>query len=147
MEVSPLGGDVAGAIGRGFIATAWQTKEGLHASNIYFRKAVFNPVVHSRDQEAAYPSSSALLQNYLNPFNPRTTIKYDLRSAGWITLEVFNMLGQHVMTLVDGQQLPGTHEAIFDGMGLASGVYLYRVSSRSEDGKVYTEAKKLVLIK
>jgi hypothetical protein len=88
------------------------------------------------------PSGFALLQNYPNPFNPSTTIRYGLPSRSHVTLAVFNTLGQQVATLLDGEVEAGFHEAVFDASGLASGVYLYRLTAGS-----YVETRKLVLVR
>jgi tetratricopeptide (TPR) repeat protein len=81
--------------------------------------------------EAGATSSEAhsfnLQQNYPNPFNATTTIRFDLNQAGTVRLQVFNSLGQIVSTLVDGPLSVGHHAVPFDGRGLSSGMYLYRL--------------------
>jgi hypothetical protein len=73
------------------------------------------------------PAEFQLLQNYPNPFNPLTTIPFWLSRRMHVTLTVFNTLGQQVALLVQGAQEAGEHEVRFDGTGLPSGVYLYRL--------------------
>ena len=80
------------------------------------------------------PTEFALGQNAPNPFNPATRISFDLPQASVVHLNVFNILGQKVRTLVDDFLPAGTHEVIFDGKGeqnqvLASGVYFYRIEA------------------
>ncbi len=70
-----------------------------------------------------------LEQNYPNPFNPTTLIEYQIPADGMVTLEVYNMLGQRVATLVNEVQRAGAHVAAFDGSRLSSGVYLYRLQA------------------
>ena len=89
-------------------------------------------VKHS--QTAAYivsnsvqPSSCALGQNYPNPFNPTTVIRYEIPSSVVVSLKVYDVLGREVATLADGRQNSGTHSAVFNASGLASGVYFYRL--------------------
>ena len=88
------------------------------------------------------PSKFDLDQNYPNPFNPATVISYSIPQMGHVYIEVYDILGNRVATLVDGVQSPGPHEVVFRGSGLASGVYFYRLES---DG--FTQTKKLMLLK
>ena len=98
------------------------------------------------------PQGFALGQNYPNPFNPSTVIPYQLAASGYVRLEVFNLLGQRVSTLVDGEQAAGAHTAVWtatDGSGRAvsAGVYLYRLtvaSAGSADGAMATGRMVLV---
>ena len=81
----------------------------------------------------ALPSEVGLGQNYPNPFNPSTIIPYQLSAPASVRLEVFNILGQRVATLVDGPQEAGSYRARWDGMdasgdAAASGVYIYRLT-------------------
>ena len=82
---------------------------------------------------AVQPTQFSLGENYPNPFNPATVIPYHLQQPMSVRLEVFNVLGQHIATLVDGQQSSGSHMARWDGTdaagaAVAAGVYLYRLS-------------------
>jgi photosystem II stability/assembly factor-like uncharacterized protein len=114
-------------------------------------------------QDPSSPSSFVLWQNYPNPFNPTTTIGYSLPNRSAVTLTVFNSLGQQVATLVDGEIEAGAHTVRFDGTGLSSGVYFYRLSVKTErDGQSgdpstgsgrraesssFTQTRKLTLVK
>jgi len=88
------------------------------------------------------PQPSVLLTNYPNPFNPSTTIRYSIPSREFVTIRVYNTLGQVVSTIVDSPQEAGEHEIIFDAAGLASGVYYYRLEAGA-----YRETRKLTLVK
>ncbi|RMH62796.1 MAG: T9SS C-terminal target domain-containing protein [Calditrichaeota bacterium] len=77
----------------------------------------------------SYPAGYALQQNYPNPFNPVTTINYRLDKSGPTLLEVYDIRGRRVRTLINGYQTAGTHRVHFDGSAVASGVYFYRLSS------------------
>lgn len=76
---------------------------------------------------AVNPDELVLHKNYPNPFNPSTTIQYEIPVAGPVKLSVFDAQGRVVRTLVDGYQSAGRYEASFDGSGLASGMYMYRL--------------------
>ncbi len=84
----------------------------------------------------------ALYQNYPNPFNPSTSIRFDLAEASDVTLSVYNISGQKVAELVNGQLNAGAHSVNFDGANLSSGVYLYRLTAGS-----FTAQSKMVLLK
>ncbi len=92
---------------------------------------------------ASVPSANRLLQNYPNPFNPATIIRYALRSAEHVTLRVFDVSGRTVATLVNGPVEAGEHALTFDGTGLASGLYLYRL----EVGGIPPVTRKMVLMR
>jgi hypothetical protein len=88
------------------------------------------------------PQNFTLSQNYPNPFNPVTTIQYELPMDGMVKIEVYNTIGQKVVTLVDGEHIAGVHKVIFDAGHLASGTYFYRFTASG-----YNEIKKMVLVK
>lgn len=110
-----------------------------------------SPTVYDGQPFVRIPKSFELAQNYPNPFNPSTTISYDLQETGSAAnrteLAIFNMLGQKVVTLVDDYQTPGIYEVVWDGTNtggsrVASGVYLYRLTSGNE-----VQTKKMLLLK
>jgi hypothetical protein len=88
------------------------------------------------------PQSFQLQQNYPNPFNPVTKIKYSVPYSTLISLKVYNLLGQEVAILVEGKKQVGTYTVFFDGSGLSSGVYYYRLETNE-----FTNTKKLLLLK
>lgn len=109
---------------------------------------VATPVTDNPD-ESALPATFALNQNYPNPFNPATTIEfYNPRNrAVDATLEVFNILGQRVIVLFDGQAAPGVTSIAWDGRDgagqpVASGIYFYRLKTET-----LTDTKKMILLK
>ena len=77
------------------------------------------------------PAGFVLGQNYPNPFNPSTVIPFGISTPGGIALEVYNVLGQRVAVLVDGHLEPGVYNVTFNAKGLASGMYVYRLTSTS----------------
>ncbi|HTS00230.1 MAG TPA: 5'-nucleotidase C-terminal domain-containing protein [Bacteroidota bacterium] len=96
----------------------------------------------SGDKTPAAVTAYELGQNYPNPFNPSTTISYALPVRSQVSLSVFNALGQVARVLVSGMEEAGVHEVRFDGTGLASGIYFYRLQAGS-----YVETRKLTLLK
>ncbi|MFZ1321759.1 MAG: T9SS type A sorting domain-containing protein [Ignavibacteria bacterium] len=99
-------------------------------------------VININDSHSEIWSSFELSQNYPNPFNPSTIIKYQCSMYNEISLKVFDILGKEVMTLVNEKQPAGNYSVEFDGSGLSSGIYIYRLES---DGIV--QSKKMTLIK
>ena len=91
---------------------------------------------------SSIPASFELSQNYPNPFNPTTTLEYSISKSSNITLEVFNVLGQSVARLVDGNLTPGTYKTTFDASKLSSGVYLYQLKAND-----FVQTRKMVLMK
>lgn len=89
------------------------------------------------------PREFSLSQNYPNPFNPVTTIEFALARSGRVTLMVYNVLGQTVATLVDGEYAAGAYRAAFDATKLTSGIYFYALSGTT--GSVQT--KRMLLVK
>ncbi|MDE2813423.1 MAG: T9SS type A sorting domain-containing protein [Gemmatimonadota bacterium] len=94
----------------------------------------------------ALPTDFALGQNYPNPFNPSTVIPYQLPTSAHVRLEVFNLLGQRLATLVDAEQAAGIHTAQWDatdaaGRAVGAGVYIYRLSVGEQ-----TESRRMVLV-
>jgi hypothetical protein len=100
-----------------------------------------------------------LSQSYPNPFNPTSTIKYDLLSDSHVSLKVFDVLGRELMTLSEGVQTAGPHQVVLNASELSSGVYFYRLSvlpaagrdlvPQQGDGKAgdFTETRRLLLLR
>ncbi|NOX18323.1 MAG: T9SS type A sorting domain-containing protein [Chlorobi bacterium] len=94
------------------------------------------------------PTKFALEQNFPNPFNPSTKIKYALPTASAVRLSVFNILGEEVAMLVNKVMQAGYHEVSWSASQLPSGIYIYRIQAVSSDGsKNYFDQKKMLLIK
>lgn len=88
------------------------------------------------------PAKYELAQNYPNPFNPVTTIRFELKEAGMTTVDVFDVTGRHVRTLLSGNVDAGAYDLRFDASALSSGVYFYRLTSGD-----FTDIKKMSLLK
>jgi hypothetical protein len=93
-------------------------------------------------EDGAVPRAFQLAQNYPNPFNPTTTIQFSIAQKGHVVLEVFNILGQSVARLVDGELSVGLYHVTFDASRLSSGVYLYRLQAGD-----FVRTQKMVLMK
>ncbi len=84
----------------------------------------------------------SLEQNYPNPFNPSTTIKYPIPIDGFVTLRVFNTIGEEVRTLVNEFKSAGNYEIHFDAEDLTSGIYIYRLEADN-----FNLTRKMILLK
>jgi hypothetical protein len=88
------------------------------------------------------PKEFSLYQNYPNPFNPSTSIEFDLPKTSEVTLNIFNILGEEVATLISGRLSAGSYSYDWDASGFASGVYLYHLTAGD-----FIATKKLILLK
>ncbi len=93
------------------------------------------------------PEQFTLNQNYPNPFNPSTTISFALTVDSHVNLTVYNVLGQQVAKLVDGDMSAGLKKFDFNAASLASGMYLYKVDIKGNDGSEFSDIKKMLLLK
>jgi hypothetical protein len=84
----------------------------------------------------------SLDQNYPNPFNPNTTLSFVIGHSSFVTLKVYDVLGNEVATLVDGEKPAGSYEVEFDASGLSSGMYFYKLQTGN-----FVETKKMLLLK
>jgi len=88
------------------------------------------------------PNQFKLNQNYPNPFNPSTVISYNLTISNYVTLKVYSILGEEVVTLINKRQPAGNYEVSFDAEGVSSGIYFYKLSAGS-----YSETRMMTLLK
>jgi hypothetical protein len=88
------------------------------------------------------PKTFLLEQNYPNPFNPSTTIRYQLPVASEVKLEVYDVLGKKIATLVNERQSAGSYQVVWNASGLSSGTYFYRLQAGS-----FVETKKMIMVK
>lgn len=120
------------------------TPAGLIAKDTalaFLQRTVLVTGVRSTAQDRV-PRECVLEQNFPNPFNPSTVIGYQLSGAGNVTLKVYDLLGREVATLVNERKAAGAYSVRFDGSGLASGIYFYRLQSGD-----FTQTKTLLLIR
>jgi len=120
------------------IRTVWESN-GVKASEIDFGTVASIGSYATLGKDSR---SFELYPNYPNPFNPSTSIRYALPERARVTLTVFNTLGQRVATLVDAVEEPGEHSVRYEGNGIASGVYYYRLRAGG-----YARVMKLLLIR
>ena len=99
-------------------------------------------VLGVHDRLPTLPHAFRLEQNYPNPFNPSTTIRYGVPRRSFVTIKVYNILGQEVVTLVSEKREPGRYQVVFNGSKLSSGVYFYRLQAKG-----YASTMKLLLMK
>jgi endo-1,4-beta-xylanase len=97
---------------------------------------------YTEEPNPVVPESYHLAQNFPNPFNPTTRINYSIPTSGLVSLKVSNLVGQEVATVFEGFQPAGNYTVTFDGTGLASGVYLYRLQVNN-----FLETKRFVLLR
>jgi hypothetical protein len=93
------------------------------------------------------PTEFTLAQNYPNPFNPSTKISFAVPVKSDVTLEVYNLIGQKMMTLFQGSVDAGTHTQVLNADGMSSGMYLVKMIAVGENGSQFTSSKKMTLLK
>lgn len=120
---STLFAGVAGTAGQGVYGYSW-VPVGINNNN--------NKI----------PTSYSLYQNNPNPFNPATNINYDIPNAGDVKIEVYDLTGRFVKSLVNDYKQPGSYSVTFDAANLSSGIYIYKIITYS-----FTDAKKMILVK
>jgi hypothetical protein len=96
----------------------------------------------SEPNRPSIPSQIELVQNFPNPFNPLTTISFGVPSVMNAKLEIFDLLGRRVATLIDGRVEAGTHHVVWDAVNAPTGVYIYRLSTTRE-----SLSRKMLLMK
>ncbi|MDD4960899.1 MAG: T9SS type A sorting domain-containing protein [Candidatus Marinimicrobia bacterium] len=105
-------------------------------------RAYFDIDIDVTANEEIIPAKYMLAQNYPNPFNPVTTIHFELKETGMTSIDVFDITGRHVRTLINTNLNAGSYDLKFDASALSSGVYFYRMSSGN-----FTDIKKMSLLK
>jgi hypothetical protein len=129
----------------------WSTIDSINTSTGSYMVTVpagsaaivrINSRVISIKESSKLSESFSLSQNYPNPFNPTTNINYTVPTSGFVSLKIYNILGQEVTTLFEGFQKVGLYKVDFDASKLVSGIYLYRLQTNG-----FTQTKKMILMK
>ena len=105
--------------------------------------ARFNAYLTPVQKSAGMVHGLRLYQNFPNPFNYSTQISYSIPKTGRVVLKVYNLLGEEIKTLVDDNQIAGTHYVYFDTKDFTSGIYLYKITV----GKEFKEVRKMTFLK
>lgn len=108
----------------------------------FMLQSLANPLTGTENSNTTAPGEYSLEQNFPNPFNPTTNIKFSVAKAGFVKIVVFDVLGREVQTLVNNKLAEGSYEVNFDGSSLYSGIYFYKITSGD-----YSQVRKMVLIK
>jgi hypothetical protein len=92
------------------------------------------------------PYEFSLYQNYPNPFNPFTTIEYSVPEQSEVQISLYSIMGEKIKDIVSGIEEPGYKKIVFDGSGIASGIYFYTITAKGE-GNVFRSSRKMVYLK
>lgn len=98
--------------------------------------------VDVESEDTSIPIEYGLSQNYPNPFNPATNIKYSVPEISFVTIKLYDVLGNEVTTLVNEEKEAGNYKIDFDGSRLSSGIYFYKMQTEK-----FVEIKKMILLK
>jgi hypothetical protein len=114
---------------------------GTYGSSVW-RRPLSQMITGIEEQHGEVPDHSVLQQNYPNPFNPSTTIRYVLPKQSFVTLAVYDLLGREVTTLINALEEPGYKSVEWNAGGVASGVYLYRLTAGD-----FMQTRKLLVLR
>jgi photosystem II stability/assembly factor-like uncharacterized protein len=113
---------------------------GIYSASVWKRE--LTEIIGIKNISSVVPDKFSLSQNFPNPFNPSTNIRYQITNNRYITLKIYDALGKEIETLVNEKHTPGTYEVTWDGSNYPSGVYYYKLTAGD-----YSETKKMVLVK
>jgi hypothetical protein len=138
-----------GSAGAGFIVRVDSTFPGYFNFKVnvgvekwYYWEDSMTVIVTDVEDKIGIPISYKLFQNHPNPFNPTTTIKYEIPELSFVNLKIFNLIGEEITTLVSAEKPVGSYEIEFYAANLPSGIYFYRLQAGN-----YIDTKKMVLMK
>ena len=106
-----------------------------------------SPFKRIADEKEALPEEFDMGENYPNPFNPSTKLSYSVPERAEVTLEVFNILGRKVQTLVRGTKQAGSYQVTFDASNLSNGIYIVRFTAQGQSGNTFVQQQSMTLVK
>ncbi len=127
-------------VGKPVVGVSGSDNLVIKGSNFFNLKSQQSTPVNSKTNKL--PLSYSLMQNYPNPFNPVTRIEYSIPTEGYVSISIYNMLGEKVKQLVDETKSPGNYFIDWDASGFSSGIYFYNIKSGN-----YSESRKLTLLR
>jgi hypothetical protein len=136
------GNDNENAIGANHVIDLFSLAWAVQVDNVFGTMGTHTFTTDVNEIPGSTPSAYALEQNFPNPFNPSTKINFSVPVEGFVTLDVYNSIGQKITTLVNETKTAGTYVVNFDASDLTSGIYFYKISSGN-----FTETKKMILLK
>ena len=119
-----------------------KNSEGKFVGELYFDDLQVGTPVGVEENELSSPIKYTLEQNYPNPFNPSTSIQYSVPGSEFVSLKVYDILGNEVATLVNEQKQAGNYKVNFDAKNLSSGVYFYSIRTGQ-----FNQIRKMILLK
>ena len=114
----------------------------LSEGELAWRRPLSEIITSVEEQKGKLPDNFILEQNFPNPFNPSTTIRYSIPTSDFVTLKVYDVLGNEVATLVNEEKPAGSYEVNFNASQLSSGIYFYKLQAGS-----FVETKKMILLR
>jgi hypothetical protein len=131
---------VKSAVGQGFVGTVVGSASIVESG--FLADTLMRGTVVRVADNLSVPTEYALRQNFPNPFNPSTTIVFELPAKTMVRLTAYDLLGREIATLVDEDKTAGVYEVLFDASRMASGVYFYRLEAGG-----YCATKRMVILK
>jgi hypothetical protein len=107
----------------------------------------FGPATGVQESSSIKPDVFALSQNYPNPFNPSTMITYQIPTDGTVRLDIYDVMGRMLTTLVNEEKSAGQYTVPFNGSRFTSGIYFYHINVITQDGKSFSQTNKMILMK
>ncbi len=125
----------------GYVIVGWTLFYGAGLQDVWLIRLASETSVEN-NPTTHHPNEFTLHPPYPNPFNPATTISYDVPISGWVRLNIYNLLGQRITTIVDHRATPGSYSVVWDAGDLPSGIYFCKMETNN-----FNEVKKLLLLK